>query len=170
MNKQERDSNMEEKYKEILIKEVHEKPKFEKYKTTYYKNETNCYSHAIGATYPFSELYRIGAICGKKPLGERYFSEEEIKELLFLDFKTLNLKIEESSKEEELESPNQYKILLCLKLYREQIFDFHFWRSDDNKTWTEKWRFREMRTIRDFKMEFQYYGAWTPVGYYKVTR
>ena len=81
-----------------------------------------------------------------------------------------NLKIEESSKEEELESPNQYKILLGLKVYREQIFDFHFWRSDDNKTWTEKWRFREMRTIRDFKMEFQYYGDWIPVGYYKVTR
>lgn len=155
-------------YTAILTQQVHSNPSFEKYEETSVRNNTNCYSHALGATYPKLELYRVGAISQKKPIEEIYFSVEEIKELLFSDFETLNLKIEESSMEEEL-LDNQYKIALFVKIYNGQIADYHFWRFE-NSLWTEKWKGRGMNEIQNFERDKLNYFPWNFVGIYKVTR
>lgn len=78
-----------------LLQEVHSKPSFEKYESTRVRNNTNCYSHALGMTFPNIELYRIDAISNKKPVDQEYFSIEEIKELLFSDCEKLQLKIKD---------------------------------------------------------------------------
>lgn len=117
---------MEEKIFQEILKQVHEEPLYDKYIPTAISQNLNCYSHALGATYPNLQSYRIGAICEKKPLDQEYFSIDEIKELLFLDCEKLQLKIEESSLEEEL-LPNQYKIQLYVKIWGNgQIGDYHF--------------------------------------------
>ena len=118
------------------------------YNATNYRDNTNCYSHALGATFPELRLYRIGVISGKKPIDQKYFSIEEIKELLFLDCETLGLKIEESSLEEKL-LENQYKIKLFVKIWaNREIGDYHFWRLD-NEIWTEKWKGYNMNQVQN---------------------
>lgn len=153
-----------------LLAQVHSKPSFEKYKETNVRNNTTCYSHALGATLPCPEFYcRIGAISGKKPIDEKYFSEEEIKELLFSDCEALNLKIEESSLEENL-SKDQYKIALFIKSWANgQIGGCHFWRFEDG-IWTEKWPGRDMNEIQDFERDKLDYFPWNFVGIFKITR
>lgn len=154
-------------YIATLTQQVHSNPLFERYKETNVRDNTNCYSHALGATYPKLQLYRIGAISQKKSTDEKYFSIEEIKQLLFSDFETLNLKIEKSSKEEEL-IDNQYKIALFVKAYNGQIADYHFWRFE-NGLWTEKWKGRGMNIIENFERDKLTYYPWTFEGIYKVT-
>ena len=155
---------------ETLKGEVHLPPYFEVYSSTNYRNNTNCYSHALGATFPNLELYRIGAISGKKPIDEKYFSIEEIKELLFLDCDTLGLKIEESSLEEKI-SANQYKIKLFVCIWaNEQIGDYHFWRQDNGGIWTEKWKGYCMDQIQDPEKDRMNSDPWHFVGIYKITR
>lgn len=84
-----------------ILSQVHSKPCFEAYEATNVRNNTNCYSHALGIISPYPEFFcRIGAISGKKAINENYFSIEEIKKLLFFDCKALQLKIKESSIEE----------------------------------------------------------------------
>lgn len=152
-----------------LIREVHERPQFERYECTYVRNNTNCYSHAIGATAADIEIYRIGAICGKKPTDEKYKSVEEIKNLIFDDCKTVDLKVEETTLEDPLKE-NQHKILLFVKIYADgKIYDYHFWRSDDGNTWSEKWRYRNMRRV-DYEREVLNYYPWNYVAMYKITK
>lgn len=154
---------------ETIKNEVHLPPFFEVYNATNYRNNTNCYSHALGATFPKLELYRIGAISGKKPIDQKYFSVEEIKELLFLDCETLGLKIEESSLEEKL-LENQYKIKLFVKIWADEtIGDYHFWRLD-NQIWTEKWKGYNMNQIQDTEKDRMNYFPWNFVGIYKISR
>lgn len=69
---------MEKRLEEIL-ENVHQEPSFVKYKETNVRKSTNCYSHALGTTLPYLELYRVGRICGKKEVDEEYFSIDEIK-------------------------------------------------------------------------------------------
>lgn len=152
-----------------IKEEVHIPPYFEVYSSTEYRNNTNCYSHALGATSPIIELYRIGAISGKKTIEEKYTSIEEIKELLFLDCETLGLKIEESSLEEKL-SENQYKIKLFVCIWANgTIGDYHFWRAD-NDIWTEKWRGHNMMPIQNPEKDRMNSDPWQFVGIYKITR
>ena len=154
---------------EVLKNEVHLPPFFEAYKATNYRNNTNCYSHALGVIFPKLELYRIGAISGKKPIEQKYFSIEEIKELLFLDCETLGLKIEESSLEEKV-LENQYKIKLFVKKWPNgEIGDYHFWRLD-NQIWTEKWKGYDMNEIQDTKRDKMNSYPWNFVGIYKISR
>lgn len=155
-------------YIATLTQQVHSNPSFEKYVETNVRNNTNCYSHALGATYPKLELYRVGAISQKKPIEEIYFSVEEIKELLFSDFKTLKLKIEESSIEEQI-LDNQYKFALFVKSFNELIADYHFWRFESG-LWTEKWRGRGMNIIENFERDKLTYYPWSFEGIYKVTK
>ncbi len=153
----------------LLTKEVHFKPSFEQYSDTAVRNNTNCYSHALGATYPNLMLYRVGAISQKKPIDERYTSFEEIRNLLFLDCQTLHLEIKESSLEEEL-AENEYKIALFIKKWANgEIADYHFWRFEDG-IWTEKWKGRQMSVVQDFKRDKLDYFPWNFVGIYKIAR
>lgn len=156
------------KFTEILS-QVHSKPCFEAYEETNVRNNTNCYSHALGVTLPYIESYRVGTLCGKKSTDEQYFSIEEIKKLLFFDCEELQLKIEESSLEEEL-LEDEYKIILFVKIWANgQIGDYHFWRYEDG-VWTEKWTGRGMNEIQDFEREKLDYFPWNLVGIYKISR
>lgn len=156
-------------YIATLTQQVHSNPLFKRYEETNVRNNTNCYSHALGMTFPNIELYRIGAISNKKPVDQEYFSIEEIKELLFLDCEKLQLKIKESSLKEELKE-NEYKIMLFVKNWANgKIGDYHFWRFEDG-IWTEKWRYRMMNKIQCFEREKLDYFPWGIVGIYKISR
>lgn len=148
---------------------VHQKPDAEAYNTTITRENTNCYSYAIGSTCSYLQLYRIGAICGKKPITQQYFSIEEIRDLLLEDFKVLNLKIEESS-EEEIVEENQYKIALFVKIYADnKIHDFHFLRYE-NGIWSEKYKSQFPRCLGT-TLEGHYSNwPWNFVGIYKITK
>lgn len=148
---------------------VHQKPDIEMYNTTIVRDNTNCYSYAIGSTYPYLQLYRIGAICDKKPIEQEYFSIEEIKKLLFEDFKILGLKIEKSSVEEQIEE-NQYKIALYVKIYADdKIHDFHFLRYE-NRKWSEKYRTQFPRILGESLEGLYSNWPWNFVGVFKITR
>ena len=158
----------DEKIKNIK-KTVHLPLNFLDYNSTNVRDNTNCYSHAIGSTLPYLEFYRIGAICGKKPIDEKYFSIPEIEEFLFEDFKVLNLQIEKSSKMEEL-SNDYYKIALFVAINNEgNIWEYHFLRNDEGK-WTEK---RKNMPCTDFyNNSISKYMAfpWELVSYYKIKK
>lgn len=152
-----------------ILSEVHSKPSFERYEESEVRKSTNCYSHALGATSPYLENYRVGAISKKKQINEKYTSIEEIKELLFSDCEALQLKIEESSLEEEL-SKEEYKIQLFVKIWANgMIGDYHFWREHEG-VWTEKWRGDRMRKIQDTEKSQMRYFPWNFVGIYKISR
>lgn len=160
---------MKKEIKEKIKKQAHSEPSFNRYEETTTRNNTNCYSHALGLTYPNLELYRIGAICQRKPIEEAYYSIEEIVELLFLDCKELQIEIKESSFDECIFSDKQYKIALFVKVYADnQIHDYHFWRFD-NEGWTEKWKGRMMRKV-DFQKNYLNSFPWKPVGIYKISK
>ncbi len=152
-----------------IVKQVHETPSFAKYEETNVRENTNCYSHALGATFPCLSLYRVGAISKKKPIEEPYTSIEEIKKLLFLDCQVLQLGIREASLEEPLEK-NEYKIALFVKIWANgQIADYHFWRLDGTK-WTEKWKGRRMQEIQDFQRDKLDSFPWNFVGIYQISK
>lgn len=153
-----------------ILSQVHSNPSFERYKETQVRNNTNCYSHALGTMFPMLEIYRVGAISGNKHIDEKYVSSEEIKNLLFLDCKELQLKIEETSLEEKI-SDDEHKIVLFVKRWPNgQVADYHFWRYDNSLSWTEKWRGREMTQINDFQKEKLTYFPWSFEGIYKISR
>lgn len=154
-----------------LQKQANSTPTFEKYKETNVRDNTNCYSHALGLTLPYPELYcRIGAISGKKPIDQDYFSIEEIKTLLFSDCETLHLGIKTSSLEEKLISSREYKIALFVKIWGNgKIAGCHFWRYE-NGIWTEKWPGRGMNVIQDFQRDKLDYFPWNFVGIYKISK
>lgn len=148
-----------------ILKEVHSTPTFERYEETNVRNNTNCYSHALGTT----QMIRVGQISGKKDTNEKYISFEEIIELLIADLESLNLQLEESSVEEKI-SENQYKIALFVKKWSNgEIADYHFWRCD-NEIWTEKWKGRYMNEIEDFERDSKDTNLRTLIGIYKITR
>ncbi len=150
--------------------QAHSKPLYENYNQTNVRDNTNCYSHALGLTLPYSELYcRIGAISGKKPIDQNYVSIEEITRLLFWDCETLQLEIKESFLEEKLQE-NQYQIALFVKIWANgTIGGCHFWRYE-NGIWTEKWPRRQMYVIEDFQGEKLDYFPWHFVGIYKISK
>ena len=148
-----------------ILKEVHSKPSFKRYEETNVRNNTNCYSHALGTT----QMIRVGQISKKKDTNEKYISFEEIIELLIADLESLNLQLEESSVEEKI-SENQYKIALFVKKWSNgEIADYHFWRCD-NEIWTEKWKGRYMNEIEDFERDSKDTNLRTLIGVYKITR
>lgn len=148
-----------------ILKEVHSKPSFKRYEETNVRNNTNCYSHALGTT----QMIRVGQISRKKDTNEKYISFEEIIELLIADLESLNLQLEESSVEEKI-SENQYKIALFVKKWSNgEIADYHFWRCD-NEIWTEKWKGRCMNEIEDFERDSKDTILRTLIGIYKITR
>ena len=69
---------------------THQKLDKTRYDTTLVRNTTNCYSYAMGSTVSCLNLYRVGAISGRKPLEEPYFSTGEIIKLLYEDFKEID--------------------------------------------------------------------------------
>lgn len=153
-----------------ILSQVHSKLNVQRYNETVVRDNTNCYSHALGATFPELQLYRVGAISNNKPIDEKYTSIEEIKEFLFLDCKELQLEIQESSLEEVI-SDDEHKIALFVKVWANgQIADYHFWRYDNDLLWNEKWRGRGMNQIQNFEKDKLNYFPWNFVGIYKISK
>ena len=148
--------------------QAHLIPDFTKYNETNVRDNTNCYSHALGLTKPYLTLYRVGAISNNKQITEEYKSIDEIVNLLFLDCKELNLKITKSSLDEKIEE-NEYKIALFVSIYRNGHIGYHFWRFDGDN-WTEKFRTKPMTQIQDFQKEKLDYYPWRFVSIYKIER
>ena len=102
---------------QTAIAEAHGEFHFDRYsKDWLVKMSTNCMAFALGLeTASNSELYRVGALCGKKPIDQEYFSEYEVKELFLEDLQVLKLNVKQVTFEEikvmELES-NQYIVFL----------------------------------------------------------
>ena len=152
-----------------IKKMVHQTLDVNLYNSSNVRNNTNCYSHAIGSTASCIELYRIGAICGKKPINQEYFSIEEIKHLLYEDLKVLELEIQESS-EEELLNDNQYKIALFIKIYADnKIHDFHFLRYE-NGQWSEKRKTHFPINHGNTLKGLYSYWPWNLIGIFKITK
>lgn len=148
--------------------QVHEKLDYTSYDSTMCQAITNCYSHALGATLMFDKIYRIGAICGKKPITEDYYSIKEMIELLKCDAETLGLGICEYEGEPIKE--NEYLIKLYAKIYRtDRIFDYHFLRCDDG-VWTEKWRYSKLCVMEDIDRSKYNSFPWVTVGLFKITK
>lgn len=146
----------------------------EKFDKKIYKNNslirdaTNCFAFAIGSTYPYNEMYRLGTISDSRAENQKISSIEELKKFFFEDMKTLELEIVESS-EKEILNDNQYKIALFAKIYADnKIYDYHFLKLIDNK-WVEKHRGFAPRTLDGTLNELYNYWPWNLVGVYKVT-
>ena len=153
------------------IKEaVHSPLNIGDYNSTNIRNSTNCYSHALGSTLPYLNLYRIGAISGKKEINQEYSSIEEVKQLLFSDIEVLDLKIEESSKEEKL-LERQYKIALFVAINNSgEIWEYHFLRADNGGEWTEKRKRMYLQGFYNNNISKYQTFPWYLVGYYKITK
>lgn len=148
--------------------QAHSQPDFKRYNETNVRENTNCYSHALGLTLPYLTLYRVGTICKRKPIDENFKSIDEIIKLLYLDCEALKLKITESSLSENVEE-NEYKIALFVSIYSNGHVGYHFWRFD-NEVWTEKYRGRRMQLIEDFQRSKLDYYPWKFVGIYKIKK
>lgn len=133
---------------EKIIEYVHRQLDYSQYDSTLIRDNTNCYAHAIGATYAYLERYRLGAISKCKPINEKFFSENEMKRLFLEDMKVLKLGVDEieiKAKEEclckidnmRLEEKQHLILLFAVYMGNGQLWDFHFWRYD-SKGFSEK--------------------------------
>ena len=154
-----------------IKKEVHLPLATQRYEETLVRNETNCYSHAIGATTPVLQIYRIGAISGKKDICERYKSLSEIVDLLKKDLDVLGLNYQVISDDEnEIQNlkQNQYIIRLYVKIYANGMFaDYHFIRYESGE-WSEKWKGMKPAEITTNYYENRW--EWKKVISLKITR
>jgi hypothetical protein len=163
---------------EKVTEYVHRQLDYSQYDSTIIRDNTNCYAHAIGSTYSYRQIYRIGAISKSKSIDEDYFSEDEIKTLFLKDMETLKLDIEEievKSKEECLSKigeikieENQYVVFLFADYFGNgKLSDFHFWRYDA-KGLSEK-RFTQKPIFIDEPKNTWKYGM-NLVGLFRITK
>lgn len=160
---------MEERISKI-IEEVHKPIDLKKYESTSVRDNTNCYAYAIGATYPYLKLYRIGAISQLKPIDEKFTSKEERLNLLFKDLEVLKLKYEPINSENEVDlNDNQFIIKMYIQVLPNGIiFDSHFIRFENGK-WTEKRKGQRVSELYDKDMYDKKY-LWKHVITLKITR
>lgn len=165
--------------------DAHQPLKWHEYNSTNVRDNTNCFSHAIGITVPLLKYYRLGVLSGKKNVKEEYKSIEEVRDLFLADMSVLDLKIEEilyadTSKFSLLKSiqnielhSNQHIVVLFVSVLEGKesgrIKDFHFIRYDKEKGWSEKWRGRNVYFFEDISIEWP--SGWNNimVGVFKVT-
>lgn len=127
---------------------VHKPMDYSEYASTNVCSHVNCYTHAIGATSIHMGL-RIGEISNKKPIMKNYISDEEIKELFLADMKKIHLTCREIDKHNKWQllkwikkrqlAENEAIVMLFVQHNSDgSIRDFHFWRYDSEKGFTEK--------------------------------
>ena len=127
---------------------VHEKLDYSEYDSTIVQNEVNCYCHAIGST-AIHKGIRIGELSCLKPINEKYISEDEVERLFIEDMKSIRLtcrKLKKSNKADiinwlgthEFKNTESIIMLFVQKNADKSIRDFHFWRYDSEKGFTEK--------------------------------
>lgn len=126
---------------DIVRKEVQSPININAYNNdTRIRDNTNAMAYAIGATFPYLPMYRLGAISDSKSLDEPYYSTQELVNLLYKDLDVLGLKYEKIFDDEAIKKidSNQYIIKLYALVFADgQIGDFYFIRYDNGK-WTEK--------------------------------
>lgn len=126
---------------DIIKKQVQSPINIDAYNNdTSIRDNTNCMAYAIGATFPYLQMYRLGAISDSKSLDEPYHSTQELVDLLYKDLDVLGLKYEKIFDDEAIKKidSNQYIIKLYALVFADgRIGDFHFIRYDNGK-WTEK--------------------------------
>ena len=125
---------------DIIKKQVQSPINIDAYNNdTSIRDNINCMAYAIGATFPYLQMYRLGAISDSKSLDEPYHSTQELVDLLYKDLDVLELKYEKIFDDEAIKKidSNQYIIKLYALVFADgRIGDFHFIRSDTGK-WTE---------------------------------
>ncbi len=164
---------MQQKKLEILKKQVHEVFDDSVYNSTNVRENTNCYSDALGAKYPELQIYRIGLFCGKKPdIKEPYKSFEEIKELLFEDLQALELQYDLLDKCMSYDGlkDNQNIIRLYISKYSNGKLGYHFIRYKNGK-WTEKLRGQyQSELYTEYGIKYDLDTIWNYGCTLKITR
>ena len=142
---------------------VHNKMNYSEYDSTSVKDNVNCYTHAIGATSIGMGL-RIGEICGKKPILQSFVSDKEVKDLFLEDMKKIHLICRPIEAKDKTAVLNWIKnanlkieeavVMLFVQHNSDgSIRDFHFWRYDNEKGFTEKrfWNYLEVNEIPQYQ-------------------
>lgn len=157
----------------LTIKEqVHSQLDVAAYNATSVRNETNCYSYAIGATYPNIKCYRIGAISQLKPIDKPYLCVNEIIKLFKADLEALELKYEELTQFSKFElKENEYVLKLYVHVLPDDtIFDFHFIKFDESGgKWTEK-RKGEYPSVLYNPNIYDAHWLWKQILFLKITK
>lgn len=138
-------------YVEKIRLAVHSNLDYSEYSDSLVRELVNCYTHAIGATSTHMGI-RIGELCEKKEIQEKYISTDEIDELFKADMKAIKLECHRIKKiglevdkedvfnfvEKHNFKDNEFLIILFAVQNGDlSIRDFHFWRYDKNG-FTEK--------------------------------
>ena len=164
---------------EKIRKAVHQPLNFDDFKSSCTRRNTNCYALAIGSTVATDKtLYRLGRISGRKPLDERFFSIEEVKDLFLADLEALDLKYESLDllgKNQILEytsrlklKKNEHIVIMFVRIMSGEIIaDFHFLRFD-YRGWSEKRGFTYFLTGENVSWPSNWFDKL--VGCYKITR
>lgn len=71
-------STERELWVEKIKASVHKELDTSRYNDTIVRDNTNCYSHAIGSTVCYKRLYRVGAISGKKKIDQEFFQKKRL--------------------------------------------------------------------------------------------
>ena len=165
---------------EKIKKAVHQPLNFDDFKSSCTRENTNCFALAIGSTVTADKtLYRIGRISDKKPLDEKFFSIEEVKDLFLADLQALNLRYESldlHGKSQilaytsglKLEENEHIVVMFVQKMANNTIMDYHFLRYD-NRGWSEiRRQFHQFVRDDDISWPSNWYD--NLVGCYKITR
>lgn len=168
---------------EKIKKAVHQPLNWDDYSSTFVRENTNCFSHAIGSTCVVdNSAYRLGMLSGKKEVKEPYLSKEEVKSLFLDDMSVLELGVEEITFQNltlflrdmqniELED-NEHIVALFVKVYGKEknVKDFHFWRYDKEKGWSDKRWGWKIHFVENVSREWP--SDWNDklVGVFKITR
>ena len=138
-------------YVEKIRLAAHSSLDYSEYSDPLVRQLTNCYAHAIGVASTHMGI-RIGELCGKKPVEEKYISTDEIDELFKADMKAIKLECRkikriglEVDKEDVFNFVRKHKfkdnefliMIFAIQNGDLSIRDFHFWRYDKNG-FTEK--------------------------------
>ena len=167
---------------EKIKKAVHQPLNWEDYNSTFVKENTNCFSHAIGSTVTADHTaYRLGMLSGTKKLKDGYISKEEVKSIFKADLAVLELQSEEIPFENltlflsdmqniELKD-NEHIVALFVKVYGKEIIrDFHFLRYDKDKGWSDKRWGWKLHFVENISREWP--SDWNDklVGIFKITK
>ena len=155
-------------YVEKVRLAAHSPLDYSEYSNSLVREMVNCYTHAIGATSIHMGI-RIGELCEKKSIKQRYWSTNEMDELFKDDMKAIKLSCK-SIKKRNLEvkkddvfdfirkhdfKPEEFLVILfAVKNGDLSIRDFHFWRYDKENGFTEKRFWNNLVKIENPKLSW----------------
>ncbi len=162
--------------------QVHEPLNYDEYDSTMVRNNTNCFSHAIGTICTMDPtLFRPGRISGLKSINHEFVSIDELRNCFLSDLKVLDLSVKPlqfDNKVQFLTSftglkvlERQHVVVQLAKIYSdERIHDFHFLRYDPNREWTEKVPYMPLFYVDDIDRDWPDEMYYKVIGAYLITR